>query len=150
MFLNGIRFNLRESVNISFLNACVNGRFVQWRWSESVWEKILLCSVTVAKDRFFCDTTFCWNKLTTYEPPYVVTPNCLWSLVCQIVSVLKFLTGASAKLKRGHVKRYAVVLSVLGASWSGLCPGPRVHLIRPWVQQVISVQFCKRWYCVMQ
>ena len=28
-FLNGVRFNLRESVNITFLNAYVNGRFVR-------------------------------------------------------------------------------------------------------------------------
>ena len=33
---------------------------------------------------FFCDTTFCLNKLTAYEPPYMVTPNCLWSVGCQI------------------------------------------------------------------
>jgi len=35
-----------------------------------------------------------------------------WSVGCQIVSVLAFLTDASAKLKRGHVKRYAVALCV--------------------------------------
>jgi len=35
------------------------------------------------------------------------------------------------KLTRGHVKRYAVALSVYGGSQSRLCPGPRVHLIRP-------------------
>ena len=27
----------------------------------------------------FCDTTFCLNKLATYEPPYMATPNCLWT-----------------------------------------------------------------------
>jgi len=75
----------------------------------------------------------CLNKLTTKEPPYVVTPNCLWSVDCQIVSVLTFLTGVFTKLKRGHVKRHAVALSVYGASRSRLCPGPRVHLIRPWL-----------------
>ena len=35
-----------------------------------------------------------------------------------MVSVFMFLAGASAKLKRGHVKRYAVALSVYGASRS--------------------------------
>jgi len=25
----------------------------------------------------FCYTTFCLNKLTTYELPYMVTPSCL-------------------------------------------------------------------------
>jgi len=39
-------------------------------------------------------------------------PNCLWNVGCQIVAVLMFLTGASAKLKRRHVKSYAVALSV--------------------------------------
>jgi len=50
--------------------------------------------------------------LTIYEPMYMVTPNCLWSVGRQIVSILTFLTGAFAKLKRGHVKRYAVALCV--------------------------------------
>jgi len=44
----------------------------------------------------------------------MVTPNCLWNVDCQIVSVLTFLAGAFAKLKRGHVKRYAVALKRLG------------------------------------
>jgi len=57
-----------------------------------------------------------------------------WSAGCKIASVLTFLTGASAKLKRGHVKRFAVALSVWGASRSRFCPGPRVHLIRHWTQ----------------
>jgi len=34
------------------LRAYVNGRFVQCRWSQSLWQKILLCSVTVAKWSF--------------------------------------------------------------------------------------------------
>jgi len=29
VFLNGVRFDLRESVDISFLNTHVNGRFLQ-------------------------------------------------------------------------------------------------------------------------
>jgi len=65
---------------------------------------------------------FLWYNFIFEE---MVAPNCLWSLgCCQIVSVLRFLTGTSAKLKRGHVKRYAVVLSVLGASRSMTLPGP--------------------------
>jgi len=72
---------------------------VQWRWWESLCQKKLLCSVTVAK-RSFCDTAFCLNKLITVERMYVVTPNCLWSVGCQIASILTFLTGAFAKLKR--------------------------------------------------
>ena len=36
----------------------------------------------------------------------------LWSVGCQTISVSTFLIGASAKLKREHVKRYAVALSV--------------------------------------
>jgi len=71
----------------------------------------------------------------------MVTPNCFGSLGCQIASILRFLTGASAKLKRGHVKRYAVVQSVLGASRSGLCPGPRVHSIRPWCRMISIMYF---------
>jgi len=39
-------------------------------------------------------------------------PNCLLSVGCQIVSVWTFLTGVLAKLKRGYVKRYSVMLSV--------------------------------------
>jgi len=68
-FLNGVSFDLFESV----LNTCVNGRFVQWRWSASLWQKRILSSVTVAKRSFFCNTTFCLNKLTKYKPPYNVT-----------------------------------------------------------------------------
>jgi len=47
---------------------------------------------------------FCGTTLTTYESPHMVTPNCLWSVGGQIATILMFLTGASAKLKRGHVK----------------------------------------------
>jgi len=93
---------------VIFLNTYVNGRFVWWRWPESLWQKWLLCSVTVVKISFFCDTTLFLNKLTTYQPPYMVTSSCLWSVGCQIVSVLTFLMGASAKLKLGHMNRYAV------------------------------------------
>jgi len=35
-FLNGVRFDLRESVNVSFPNTCVNGRFVKRRWLQSL------------------------------------------------------------------------------------------------------------------
>jgi len=115
----------------TWLRAYVNGWFVQWRWSQSLWQKRLLCSVTVAKWSFFCDKTFCLNRLST-QPTN--RPNCLWSVGHQIVSFWTFLTGASTKFKRGHVKPYAVALSVLGASRSRLCPGPRIHLIRPCLQ----------------
>ena len=84
----------------------------------------------VAKSSFFCDTTFCLNKLTTYEPPYMVTPNYLWSVGCQIVSVLTLLTGASAKFKQEHSMWKEIALNVLGASRSRLCPGSGLHLIR--------------------
>jgi len=137
----------------------VNGPFVQCRWSESLWQKTLLCSVTVVKRSFLLLYNFVWtnephtNKPVTslghqewrrvwWEGPIffklcpthfsreglpflvMVTPNFVWSVGCQIVSDLTFSTGASAKLKRGHMKRYAVALSV----W---LRGPRVHLIRP-------------------
>ena len=36
----------------TWLRAYVNGRFVQWRLSQSLWQKILLCSVTVHSGRF--------------------------------------------------------------------------------------------------
>jgi len=58
-FLNGAHFDLRKSVDISFLITYVNGRFVQWRWSESLWQKGLLCSVTEAKTSL-CDELFLW------------------------------------------------------------------------------------------
>ena len=76
-----------------------------------------------------------------YEPPYMVTPNCLWSagLGCQIISVLTFRPALSAKLKRGYVKSYAVALSVEGASQSWLRPGPRVRQILPCVQKDINL-----------
>ena len=53
----------------------------------------------------------------------MITPSCLWSVGCQIVSVLTFLTGVSANLKRGHVKRYAVALSVFGGLAVTTLPG---------------------------
>jgi len=39
-FLNSVRFDLRESVDLSFLklNTYVNERCVQWRWSERLWQ----------------------------------------------------------------------------------------------------------------
>jgi len=42
---------------------------------------------------------------------------------CQTVSVLTFLTGDATKLKRGHVKRYAVALKRLGALAVPTFPG---------------------------
>ena len=36
----------------TWLRAYVNGRFVQWRLSQCLWQKILLCSVTVHSGRF--------------------------------------------------------------------------------------------------
>jgi len=41
-FVNGVHFDLRESVDISFVNTNVNRRFMQWRWSESLWQKIVV------------------------------------------------------------------------------------------------------------
>ena len=59
------------------------------------------------------------NKLSTHEATSMVIPiwpfvsqSLNWSAGCQIASVLTFMTGASANLKRGHVKRFAVALSV--------------------------------------
>ena len=71
---------------------------------------------------------------------YPRNPPCLgaWSAGCQIVEVLAFLIDASAKLKRRHVKRYAFALSVSGASRWRLCPGPSVHLIRPWLRPCLG------------
>ena len=76
------------------------------RWLDiaGLWQKRLLChlcSVTGNKKIVFYDTTSRLNKLTKYE----WSPSCLWSVGCQIVSVLTFLTGASTKLKREHVKQ---------------------------------------------
>jgi len=45
------------------------------------------------------------NKDQQLTEQYVVTPSCLWNVGCQDVSVLMFLTGACAKLKREHMKR---------------------------------------------
>ena len=65
-FLNGGSFDLVESVDISFLNTYVNERFVQWRWSETMTKRIVVwCQGS--KKIAFCDTTYCLNKLTTYE-----------------------------------------------------------------------------------
>jgi len=56
---------------------------------------------------------FLFEQLTTYEPPYMVTsPPIVFEVGCQIVSVLTFLPGASAKLKPAHVKRNTVALRV--------------------------------------
>ena len=46
----------------------------------------------------------------------LVTHNCLWKVGFQIKSALTFLTGAAAKFKRGHVKRYAVALRGLAVT----------------------------------
>jgi len=62
LFLNRVHFDLLESVDISFLNTYVNGRFVQWRWSESLWQKKLMCSVTVAKSSFFLWYNFLFEQ----------------------------------------------------------------------------------------
>jgi len=117
---------------------------------QSIYDnKIVVYSVTVAKISFFCDTTFYLNKLNHIRYAMHGHPNCFWNVGCQIVSVLTFLTGVSAKLKREHVKRYAVALSVWGASRSRLCPGPLVHLIRPWACTVTlsNNKVFTRWIC---
>jgi len=63
IFSNGIRFDLRESVvDVSFLNAYVNWRFVQWRWSDILCQKRLLCRVTVAKRSLFVIQLPVWTK----------------------------------------------------------------------------------------
>ena len=148
-FLNGVLFDLRESTDKSFLNTYVNGQFVQWRWSDSLWQKRLLCSVTVGKRTFLCDTTSPLNKLTTYEPPYMVTPNCLWIVGCQIVSVLTSLTGASAKCKRKHVKRCPCSCAKhLGGLAVTTLP-PHVHLIRPWSQTTSQTLATQKWVAVI-
>jgi len=113
---------------------------------QRVYDKKLLCIVTVAKRSFSGDANFCLNKLTkltAQEPqqPYMATHNCLWCLGCQIVSLLPFLTGDSAKLKPGHVKRYAVALSVYGASRLRICPGSRIHSIRPYLHSIFLPVF---------
>jgi len=69
-----------------------------------------------SKKIVFCDTTFGLNKSTTYESPYMVNTNCLWSVGCQIVLVL---TGSSAKLKRGHMKHNTLLRKAFR--------GPRGH-----------------------
>jgi len=64
---------------------------------------------------FFCDPTLCLNKLTTYEPPHMVIDHSQLSLKCRLPSIrFADFTSASAKLKRGHVRCYAVALSVQG------------------------------------
>jgi len=51
----------------------------------------------------------------------------------EIASVLTFLTGASAKLKRAHVKRYTQCICAkrLGGLAVKSFPGSRDHLVRP-------------------
>ena len=61
-FLNGVLFDLRESVDIFFVNTYVNGRFVQWRWSECLWQIRLLCSVTVAERSFSAIQLSVWTN----------------------------------------------------------------------------------------
>ena len=83
-----------------------------------------LCSVAVATIPFLCDTTFCLNKLTTYEPPYMVTPDCLWSVGCQIVSSFdqcfyKVETRAYEKLRICTQQLWGLAVTTLpGASRS--------------------------------
>jgi len=61
-------------------------------------------------------------------------------LKCRLPNRISFdvFDQCSCKVGRGHVKRYAVALSVQGASRSRLCPGPRVHLIQPWVREYLQ------------
>jgi len=63
---------------------------MQWIWSESLWQSRLLCCVMVAKRSFYCDTTFCLNKLTTYEPPYVVIGHSQLSLKYRLPNRISF------------------------------------------------------------
>jgi len=54
------------------------------------------------------------NKPTSCKPSYMVTPNCLRSVGCQIVSVLTFLAGASATWKEGACETLRVCAERLG------------------------------------
>ena len=64
------------------------------------------------------------HALSNQRGAWIEVPNSL---------ILKITAGAFAKLKRGHVKRYAASLSVSGALRSRVCSGPRAYLIRPWM-----------------
>ena len=81
-------FDLQKSVNIFFLNTYVDARFVQWRWSESLWRKSLLCRVTVAKRSIFCDETFCLNKLNYIRT--AVHGHSQFSLKCRLPNRIRF------------------------------------------------------------
>ena len=50
----------------------------------------LLCSVRVAKRSFFCDPTFCLNKLTTHVPPHMVIGHFQLSLKCRLPNCIRF------------------------------------------------------------
>ena len=127
-FLNSVRFDLLENVDMSFLNTYMNGRFVQWRWSENLWQIGLLCSATVAKISFFVMQLSVWeiNHIQT-----AVYGHPQWSLKCWPNRISydvfarcfnKVETTACGTL-RSCAKR-------LGASRSRLRPGPRKGVTR--------------------
>jgi len=100
----------------------------------------------------FCRTAFL-NKLTTCEPPYMVTPNCLWSrLGYRLPNRISFdvydrcfwkvETRACEKLRSCAKRLGGIAVTPLpGASRSRLCPVPRVHLIRPCLHSLPVLYF---------
>jgi len=77
----------------------VNGRFVQWRWSETL-KKWLFGGVTVAK-RSFLWYNFLFEQLNHIWTTCRVTLNCLWNVGGQIVSAFTMLTGALQSWNEG-------------------------------------------------
>jgi len=71
----------------------------QWRSSESLWQKWLLCSVTVAKMSFFFDKLSVWtiNHIRTAVHGHL-TPNCLWGRLPNRIS-FDFFARCFCKVK---------------------------------------------------
>ena len=69
---------------------------------QKVYDRKDCCLVSRQQKLRFLWYNFVFEQ-TTYEPPYMVSPDCLWRVDCQIVSVLTFLTGVSAKMKPGFM-----------------------------------------------
>ena len=122
---------LRWSVDMSWLNTYVNGWFVQWRRLKGLWRKRLLCSVTAAEKSILLCDDFLFKQLIHMQTGRAWPQcNCLWTVGSEIVSVLTFATVAFAELKRGHLKRYTVTLSLPRASCSfnpDLCQPANYH-----------------------
>ena len=63
------------------------------------------------------------NKLTTYEPPYQNTPNCLWNVGCQIVSILTFIDRCFCKVETRTCEKVRSCAKHLGGLAVATLPG---------------------------